>query len=186
VILLGLDGNLGRRTTSAPEPVIRPARHHRLSGMSLVPEPSPFRVADLRDGGLHPFPALDAGPGERADLGAELDRLGLGEVAGVCFLAFAWVRCGMLRRVSPFRDDDASARATDTAGEACRAADAAAGGVMSPAAGGDARLPRRQMRRACRAPLRVMGMTIYQRSFSCDGQSSLRSTPAVHRLGPIR
>jgi len=71
--------------------------------MSLVPEPSPFRVPGLRDGGLHPFPTLDAEPGERADLGAELDRLGLGEVAGVCFLAFAWVGCGMLRRVSLFR-----------------------------------------------------------------------------------
>jgi hypothetical protein len=98
--------------------------------MSLLPEPSPFRVADLRDGGLHPFPTLDAEPDERADLGAEFDRLGLGEVAGVCFLAFAWVRCGMLRRLSPFPDDDASARATDTAGEACRV-----GGAMSPAAG---------------------------------------------------
>jgi len=68
--------------------------------MSLVPEPSPFRVPGLRDGGLHPFPTLDAEPGERADLGAELDRLGLGEVAGVCFLTFAWIGCGMLRRVS--------------------------------------------------------------------------------------
>jgi hypothetical protein len=99
--------------------------------MSLVPEPLPFRVPGLRDGGLHPFPTLDAEPGERADLGAELDRLGLGEVAGVCFLAFAWVGCGMLRRVSPFRDDDAAARATDTAGEACRAADAAREGEVT-------------------------------------------------------
>ena len=93
--------------------------------MSLLPEPSPFRVADLRDSGLHPFPTLDAEPHERADLGVEPDRLALGEIAGVCFLAFAWIRDGMLRRLSPFPDDDTSARATDTAGEACRAADAA-------------------------------------------------------------
>lgn len=74
---------------------------------------------------VHPFLTFDAEPDERADFGAGLDRLVLGEVAGVCFLAFAWIRCGMLRRLSPFPDDDTSARATNTTEERCAAADAA-------------------------------------------------------------
>jgi hypothetical protein len=77
--------------------------------MSLVPEPSPFRVAGLRDGGLHPFPTLDAEPGERADLGTELDRLGLGEVAGV---VLPGLRLGRLR--------DAPTRITLSGRRRCR------------------------------------------------------------------
>ena len=79
---------------------------------------------------LHPFLTVDAGPDERADLGAGLDRLVWGEVAGVCFLAFASIRYGMPRCLSPFPDDDTSARATDTAEEACHRR-----------LGGNARLP---------------------------------------------
>ena len=78
---------------------------------------------------------------------------------GLCFLAFAWVGCGMLRRVSPFSGHDAAARATDTAGEACRAADAAREGEVT--GGGEEALACLGGRcaGACRAPLRVMGMT---------------------------
>ena len=63
-----------------------------------------------------------------------------------CVLAFAWIRDGMLRRLSPHPDDDTSARATHTAEEACRGGGRCAGGVMSPAVGRNARLRQRQMR----------------------------------------
>jgi hypothetical protein len=70
--------------------------------------------------GLHPFPTLHAEPDERADRGAGLDRLVLAEAAEVRLLAFAWIRHGMLRRLSPFPDDDTSARPAHTAKQACR------------------------------------------------------------------
>jgi hypothetical protein len=80
------------------------------------------------------LPTLDAGPDERRSwCRARSPRLG-GGCWGV-LPAFAWIRYGMPRRISPFPDDDTSARATDTAEEACHRR-----------LGGNARCRRRQMR----------------------------------------